>query len=497
MRQAPEKVTVHRGRMDTVTAVKIGGQAVYELQPRQYEALHQTPLLRELDEPSPVHIGYGGAAGGGKSYLARAVVSLAALCWPGSTSIIFRRTRPEIRENHIVKFLQEVPEGKVYKFKHQESVAEWYNGSRTLFGYLERDDDVYRYHGAEYDLMIFEEATHYSWFQVSWLTGNRLRATVDGSRPFAMYPSNPGNRGHFWYKRLFIDKNFNTELNERAEDYAFIPARVTDNEVLMQRDPHYLKKLNQLPEPLRSQLKDGDWTAGTGLALSDLRYEKHVIKPFEIPNHWHRFNSFDWGFNHPFVFGHFTADEDGNVYLVDTVMGRHLKPWEQIDRIKECKAIDWNTVKYSVAGHDVKADHRARGESVPTIAEQFAGEGIHLRDASISRIAGLNNMRKYIDWQQTGEPRFFIFDTPTNRKVFECLEYMVVDPDNMEDALKVNADDFGDGGDDAYDMVRYGLASRPLDAPEGPEEPEPEFDFDHRFKEVMDSLQPRTNRRGF
>jgi phage terminase large subunit len=446
-----------------------------------------------------VHVGYGGAAGGGKSYLARSVVTLAALLWKGSTSIIFRRTRPEIRENHIVKFLQEVPDGdgEVFKFKQQESVAEWFNGSRTLFGYLERDDDVYRYHGAEYDLMIFEEATHYSWFQVSWLTGNRLRATVDGARPFAMYPSNPGNRGHFWYKRLFIDRNFHTVLNERAEDYAFVPAKVTDNEVLMMRDPQYMQKLNQLPEPLRSQLRDGDWTAGTGLALSDLRYEKHVIKPFEIPAHWHRFNSFDWGFNHPFVFGHFTADEDGNVYLIESVLGRHLKPWEQIERIQDCEAIDWDSVKYSVAGHDIWADHKARGENVPTIAEQFSSEGIHFRQANISRIAGLNNMRKYLDWSQTGEPRFFIFDTEANRKVFGCLESMVVDPDNMEDALKTDADDFGEGGDDAYDMVRYGLASRPLDAPEAPEEPLPTEGYDHHYEERIRELQPRTGRRGF
>ncbi len=465
---------------------------VYDLQERQYDALLQTPLLRAPDEPSPIHIGYGGAAGGGKSYLARAVAALVALQWPGSTSIIFRRTRPEIRENHIVKFLQEVPDygGKVYKFNHQESVAEWFNGSRTLFGYLERDDHVYRYQGAEYDLIIFEESTHYSWFQVSWLTGNRLRATVDGSRPFAIYPSNPGNRGHFWYKRLFIDRNYNPDLNENPSDYAFVPARVTDNEVLTTRDPGYIKKLNQLPEPLRSQLRDGDWNAGTGLALEHLSAAKHIIAPFDVPDHWTRFNAFDWGFNHPWIFGHFAADEDGTVFLLESAIGRNHQPWEIIERIKETDGIDWEKSVTTDAGHDCWADYKARGERTPTIADQFGEAGLWLRQANISRVSGLNNMRRYIDPRQFDKPRFFIVDTPTNRKVFSCLESMVVDPDKIEDALKTDADQFGEGGDDPYDMVRYGLASRPIEAKPEPEPPPPDSpEYDKEYYEVIDRLQ--------
>lgn len=479
-----------------MTAVRIGGKPIYELQERQYEALLRTPLLHEALEHTPSHIGYGGAAGGGKSYLARAVVSLVALQWPGSTSIIFRRTRPEIRENHIVKFLAEVPDhgGKVYKFNHQDSVAEWFNGSRSLFGYLERDDHVYRYQGAEYDCMVFEESTHYSWFQVSWLTGNRLRATVDGSRPFALYPSNPGNRGHHWYKRLFIDRKYNPELNESPDDYAFVPARVTDNAVLLARDPGYLKKLDQLPEPLRSQLRNGDWTAGAGLALEQLRWDTHFIPPFEVPEHWTRFQAFDWGFQHPWYFGHFAADEDGNVFLVESVTGRHHQPWEIIERIKE--AVPWERAKLTDAGHDCWADYRARGENVPTIAEQFGQAGIHLRKANISRIAGLNNLRRYVDPEQSGKPRFYVMDTPTNRKVFDCLESMVVDPDKPEDALKLDADEFGEGGDDAYDMVRYGLASRPIGAPDAPGDPIPDDpEYDASYHELIDRLQSLPQRR--
>jgi len=89
--------------------------------------------------------------------------------------------------------------------------------------------------------------------------------------------------------------------------------------------------------------------------------------------------------------------------------------------------------------------------------------------ASISRVAGLNNLRRYVQWRRTETepervPRFRMMDTQNNRKVLATLEAMQIDEKNIEDALKVDADAAGNGGDDAYDMVRYGLASRPIAA---------------------------------
>ena len=479
-----------------VVQVEDGGEThtLYGLQPKQLTALQATPLLGG----TATHIGYGGAAGAAKSHLARAAASITALRWPGSVCGIFRRTYPELRENHIVPFREEVPEfgGRLYSFKAADKVAEWANGSRTVFGYLARDEDVFQYQGLQFDVMIFEEATHYSWFQVSWLTGNRLRANVDGSRPFALYPSNPGNRGHYWFKRLFIDRNFRQDLNEDPADYTFVQASLQDNKILMERDPGYVKKLNNLPEPLRSQLRDGDWSAGAGLALPGLKRDLHLIPAFEPPEHWFYWNAYDHGFNHPFSFGHFCADEDGNAYLIDTVTGRHLLDHEILERIRERPTIRLDLAKATHAGHDAWNEYRARGESTPTTAERFGQAGIIMRRANTSRISGLQNMRHYIDPTRTGKPRFYVMDTPTNQAVFANLEAMVVDPDNPEDALKIDADDFGDGGDDHYDMTRYGLAARPLVGKPEPEAELPVQDYDRGYTATIERLQskPKTRR---
>ena len=215
-----------------------------------------------------------------------------------------------------------------------------------------------------------------------------------------------------------------------------------------------------LPEVTRRQLLDGDWSAGEGMALSELNRDVHLVPPFDVPPHWYQWGAFDWGFNHPFAVGWLAADTDGNAYLVDSVVGRRLLPHEIAQRIVDHMPV--KQLRKFVAGHDCWNEVKARGENTPSIAEQFRQEGILLHKANISRASGLNNMRRYLTYRPGQTPRFRIMDTPTNRRVFETLESMVVDPDDMEDALKVDADEYGQGGDDAYDMVRYGLAARPL-----------------------------------
>lgn len=450
---------------------------LYALQPKQWEALQATPLAAPVGAPYRRHIGYGGAAGAGKSHLARAVASAVALQWPGSTGIIFRRTLEELRENHIVRFLAEVPDfgGQLYQYHKQEKTVVWFNGSRTLFGFLRHEDDVFRYQGPEYDFQCFEEATHYSWNQVTYLSRSRLRGTVRGARPFVLYPSNPGNRGHGWYKRLFITRDFRDK--EQPEQHVFITARVWDNFELLHRDPDYVDALDALPEPLRSQLLEGDFTAGFGMALEELSWDMHMVQPFEVPAHWTWFGAFDWGYSHPWAFAAFVVDEDGNVFLVDSLTGRHQRPDEIAERIRE--KFDPNRFSYITAGVDIFAEHKARGESVRTIAEQMQDYGFYFSPANVARVHGLNRLREMLAYRRRGPvvsgkhdrnglalredglPQLRFFDTRINRVLFDQLANITVNPDDPEDALKVDADEMGQGGDDFYDCVRYGAASRP------------------------------------
>lgn len=210
---------------------------------------------------------------------------------------------------------------------------------------------------------------------------------------------------------------------------------------------------------------------GAGLALPNLSAATHMIDRFPIPSGWQRWGSFDWGYFHPFCYGEFAADEDGVVYLVDSLHGlngsrlglqdlRKLVPLKQLDAIRHFSQVDrlWPIV----AGHDCWSKKQALGQNTPSVQEQWMGQNVILTQASIDRVPGLTNLRHYAEVEPGVGPMFRIMDTPGNRYTLKVLEGMQIDPKRIEDALKVDASPTtGFGGDDPYDMVRYGLGVRP------------------------------------
>lgn len=453
--------------------VTVNGQVIYGLQPKQELCFHHTPLSGQwADHGSPTWIGYGGAAGAAKSHTARAIAARVAFQWPGSTGIIFRKTLGEVEENHVNKFLEEVPASLARYTGGRKMMLTWANGSRTFFGYLRTEKDKFRYQGNEYDYMAFEEATHYGWDTVNWLISNRLRATTKKATPFALFPSNPGNVGHFWFKRLFIDKRYDPDRGEEPENYAFIQAFLTDNDILMERDPKYIKKLNMLPEPWRSWLRDGDFHAGAGLFFQDLDRRVHLVEPFEVPEHWPLFAGFDWGYAHPWAFGVYAADEDGTVWKIATFHGRRQTHEQILASIKDqagAHRIDLDRLGYVVCGLDVfHRRGRELGYDGPTLAEKMMDAGLVPIEANTERVKGATNLREYLHWEDepTGyiPPALKFFKNPGNIVCYEILESRVADEDNPEDVLKTDANDFGEGGDDDYDETRYAMASRPARA---------------------------------
>jgi phage terminase large subunit len=288
------------------------------------------------------------------------------------------------------------------------------------------------------------------------------RSSKAGIQPRTILTGNPGGIGHGWLKRIFIEKRLNER--EMAADYYFIQALVDDNPALMDNDPAYIQRLNAEPnEALRKAYRFGDWDIFAGQFFTELRREVHLIKPFDIPPHWNRFGAYDYGHNHPGAFGWFAVDEDGSVYLYREFVKAQLR----VDQF----ALELNTHKDTaqlypiVAGHDCWTKRNVLKDELrpSTIAEEFLAHGISLKRAVIDRIQGASQLRSYLAHigKVSRKPRLFIFDTcPIT---FDCLTRMIHDPDHVEDVLKQDATE-GDPltGDDAYDMIRYGIMSRPM-----------------------------------
>lgn len=228
-------------------------------------------------------IGYGGAAGSGKSDLA-----VGKALTQHQKVLIMRREATQL--TGIIDRMRELLGG-----------SEGYNGSEKVwrlpgvqveFGSCPNLLDEQRYQGRPHDLLIFDEAAHFAESQVRYLLG-WLRSTDENQRCQCILTLNPpqSSEGRWvteffapwvdpqhpnpaasgeirWFARL---DGKETEVADgepfdymgeivRPQSRTFIHARLKDNPYL--RDTGYMAQLQALPEPLRSQLLYGDFTAG-------------------------------------------------------------------------------------------------------------------------------------------------------------------------------------------------------------------------------------------
>ena len=269
-------------------------------------------------------VAYGGARGGGKSWVVRLNAIRYALDNPGSRQLIVRKTYAEVIANHVEPMMQLL--GKQARYNKTDKIIRFPNGSIIKFGYFSKDSDQDQYQGQEYDVIYVDEATQ---LQEEWL--KRLIACNRGVNSFPKHiylTCNPGGPAHGYIRRLYVDRKFNAA--ENPDDYTFIQAKVDDNAALMAAMPEYAKMLETLPPKLRKAWRDGSWDIFEGAFFDsfvdneegyDTRTWTHVIPDFNPPKYWTYYRSFDWGSRRPFSVGWYAIDTEGRMYRIAELYG--------------------------------------------------------------------------------------------------------------------------------------------------------------------------------
>ena len=329
-------------------------------------------------------IGYGGARGGGKTWSVRMKAMLLASRYAGIKILIVRRSFQELRDNHILPLQMELRD--IARWKEQEKRFIFPNGSYIRFGYCSAERDVLQYQGQEFDIIFIDEATQLTEFQFQTFKGC-LRGANDF--PKRMYLTcNPGGVGHAWVKRLFIDRLYHGD--ERADDYEFIQAKVTDNPVLMERDPEYIHMLESLPYELREAWLNGSWDVFAGQYFSEWDRDVHVVAPFEPPAWGRRYVTIDYGLDMLAAYLIVVDEHDMSYAVREVCEGRDLGEGakglivsEAAKRILDMVGEDKITAY--LAPPDLWA---ARQETGRSVADIFAEHGIALTKTSNDRLDG-------------------------------------------------------------------------------------------------------------
>ena len=358
------------------------------------------PKQIEFCKATNKYICYGGARGGGKSHVSRIKMCLLALNYPGIQILLLRRTLKELRENHVLQ-LQKLLKG-IATFKESTKEFIFPNGSRIVLGYCDNEKDVLQYQGQAYEVIVLEEATHFTEFQFQTLTeSNRMSGNMKCEfNPRMYFTCNPGGVGHAWVKRLFIDRDYTA--TENSEYYIFIPAQVFENKYIMEHDPAYVKVLENLPEDRKQAMLYGNWDVFDGQFFREFNRRIHVIEPFVIPETWDRYIAMDYGLD-MFAVLFVAVDSKGKAYIYNEIHKSNLIVSEARQTLKSI--MRHYKYKYIYAPGDLWHRNRDTGKST---AELFYEGGIQLTEASNKRESGWLNVKEWlkvkkIRHEQTGE----------------------------------------------------------------------------------------------
>jgi Terminase large subunit, T4likevirus-type, N-terminal len=224
-----------------------------------------TPTARQAEflAATEEEVLFGGAAGGGKSdALVVDALGIAhdATHRPRYRALVIRRTLKEARE--VIDRSRALYPAYYPGATFHEQDKEWRfpSGAKIMFGYCERESDVYGYQGSEFQWIGVDELGHFPSSYVWEYLTSRLRTT---DRDLPVYMRATCNPGPKWIMERFgVDKYghanvVTVEIDGVTIKRRFVPSKLADNPHL--KDSGYKQRLMRLPEAERRALLEGEW----------------------------------------------------------------------------------------------------------------------------------------------------------------------------------------------------------------------------------------------
>jgi len=199
---------------------------------------------------------YGGAAGGGKTFVSMAAFILLAKIFPGSRWFVVRESLPTLKRTSIPSFNKLCPKKFIRSYNQTDQVVTFTNGSQLIFfpENFNADKKLTRFDGIEANGFLIEEGQEINekTFEKCKLRAGRniIPGLEIQPKPLIVITCNPSNN---WTKKKFHVPSLEGEL---PEDYFYLRATMADNPSLPE---DYLEGLENLDEVTKAVFVDGDW----------------------------------------------------------------------------------------------------------------------------------------------------------------------------------------------------------------------------------------------
>lgn len=395
---------------------------------------------------------FGGSAGPGKTDTG-ICIPLVKKCkysdrlWyqhPKFKGLVLRRTIPEVKKELMKRCGEYYPQTGA-KANYSDHVWKWPWGAELWLAGAEHEDDVRKYDTEQFNYIFFEELTSFTEFMYIFMI-SRCRPADEDLPSLLFSASNPGNIGHGWVRKRFVepakdggkiirqyffDKSGNYILDDAGHrkytQRIFIKALATDNPTLLKNDPDYLTKLELLPEAEKAAKLYGDWWTFSGQVFDSFRAKHypdepenalHVIAPIDIPHWWPRVLAIDWGYKAATVAYWCAISPEGKCYIYREYYVRETDVAVWATEIGEQSRTE--NIRCMVL--DVNAwDSRGEPKSIAQqfqerFTDAFGDKTLIVEQASKGRISGKSLIQEYLRWKPL--PTF----KNTENKIFDPEE---------------------------------------------------------------------------
>jgi hypothetical protein len=491
----------------------------------------------------------GGAAGGGKTDLGILLPCVRQFTeHPKFKALVMRRTHTDL-EKEIVVRQHEWYGGMGAVYNETKKRWKFPTGAIVQNGHSEREQDVRKYDTTEYNYIDWDESTHFSAFQYLYLSLSRCRSSSPDLPAFVRCFTNPGNIGHSFFKKRFVDPApfGNKILIDKVTKIKriYIPFLGRDNPHLLINDPLYLQRLEGLPEVEKRAKLYGDWSSYEGQVFSEFRVFRlsdepenacHVMQMGPggyqlskfIPSWWPKILVIDWGWDAQTFAIWGAVSPNGRLFIYRTWSWRKtpIRIWaKELINLMSVGSENEEMLDDFVLCHSA-GQHFGEEKTIREQVTEAFDDKYPIRLADRDRIGGKNLIHEYLRWRVV--PRAQLpdrcFDSElANRilrnfgeeKYFEYLELFkeIPDEDNLpklqilshgpegrenKELIDVipacmpdekNPEDVAEfDGDDPYDALRMAVKSAHLYVDKSKEELERRT----KLQSLYDKLERKT-----
>gem|GEM_PF-2553303 len=364
--------------------------------------------------------GFCGGWGNGKTSGGCAEFLFRLLEYPGTNSIVARKTRPELRTTTWEMLVngdtqptgwRGIPRELIQQEVKSDLYIKLFNGSQIHGLPL---DDPKKLENYNLGLFMVDQAEEIE-EDIFLKFHGRLRQHDAPREGLLLFNPN----GHNWLWKRFIDPK-RPDKWKRA--YRCIEATPFDNPNLPE---DYIEQFDGLPKHWYDRFVLGSHEVFVGQIFVDWNPDVHVIDPFFIPADWERWMCIDPGIRHEAALSWCARDAEDNVYYYREHLEADQPAEWWAEKITELEArYDWGGDEtdldiYRLIGPEAQQRSQTDGRTVKGILEEEGVDGLEIADrdpsARISRIttrlrpsAGHLHPLGYVD-EGAGAPKLFVF----------------------------------------------------------------------------------------